>query len=126
MKRRVASLPLGLLLAVLAGCACYEERRTDAPVGAQPAAPPPTESLIVSGQNTQVYHFCDCRYARDIADKELLGFASPEDAEKKGRIPCAVCRPREKYEEYLRSRNRSSSPATPATPDASPRSPATP
>lgn len=84
---------------ILAGC-----KRS---ISVQPAAPtvvtaPPEKALLLSGKNTRVYHFVSCAYVRDIPEPEQVGLASPEDAEKSGRIPCAVCRPRERFSEYVK------------------------
>ena len=62
---------------------------------------PLDQAPIVSGKNTKVYHLRACRYARDIPDKELLGFASRAEAAGTRRFGCAHCRPDEQSRAVL-------------------------
>lgn len=69
---------------------------------------PLQEAAYVSGKKTRVYHARDCRYARDIEERDLLGYHNQNDAERAGRIPCAACRPQDS--------DSSTAPATSARP----------
>jgi hypothetical protein len=81
-------------LALAAGCGKPDHRNPKAEaVSKLPAEKAP----LASGKFTMVYHTRDCRYAREIADKELIGYDNPDQAERAGRIPCAVCHPRESF-----------------------------
>ena len=75
-----------------AGCSNAHTRQ-----GAESLNVPAAGAPLLSGKNTLVYHTRECRYCRDIPDKELLGFAHPDTAARGRRIPCAVCRPRENF-----------------------------
>lgn len=95
MKRRQGLRVVAYLLlaaAPLFFCACGRTSKTPKMEVAEPARAP-----LLSGVKTMVYHTRDCRYARDIPDAELLGYANPGRAERAGRIPCAVCHPRETF-----------------------------
>jgi len=112
-------MALGLLVLPL-GCG----RAKLAPQVPQVQTQPAEKALIVSGQHTRVYHFCTCAYARDIPEAEALGFSDPAEAEKAGRIPCAVCRPRERFAQYTKQQppegQPPSGPAAPAAPEPRP------
>jgi hypothetical protein len=58
---------------------------------------PASEAPVVSARGVRVYHLAECRYARELPDDGLLGYYSPGEAEITGRIPCAVCNPRENF-----------------------------
>jgi hypothetical protein len=96
---RLGLVPSLLLASILAGCKGSTAVRPAAPPVAET---PPEKALLLSGKNTRVFHFVSCAYVRDIPEPELIGLATPEDAEKSGRIPCAVCRPRERFREYVK------------------------
>lgn len=95
MKRRQglrAAVYLLLAVGFLFFSACGRTAKTPKMEVAEPGRAP-----LLSGMKTMVYHTRDCRYARDISDTELLGYANPDRAERAGRIPCAVCHPRETF-----------------------------
>ncbi|MCZ7648752.1 MAG: hypothetical protein M5U26_26425 [Planctomycetota bacterium] len=113
--RRALSCSLGFaLLALASGCG---QPRTPAAPSVQTV--PADKALVLSGRSTSVFHFCSCAYAKDIPPREQLGYASPDDAERAGKIPCTHCKPRDAYAEYLRSRDEE--PAAPAPPVEGPR-----
>lgn len=89
---RVTACLLGCMLPVAVGCG----RPVKTPPQVESALPA-DKAPLVSGKNTMVYHTRECRYARDIPDKELLGYDNPDKAERTGRIPCASCHPRETF-----------------------------
>jgi hypothetical protein len=101
---RACRFGLAVLLGmVLAGSGCKRSTQPNAPKVAgesKAAGVPPEKALILSGKSTRVYHFVSCAYARDIPETELLGFANPDEAEQSGRLPCAACKPRERFREY--------------------------
>ena len=41
----------------------------------------------------EVYHRPDCRWAKKISERNLLGYDSAADAEADGRRPCRECQP---------------------------------
>lgn len=86
------------MLAVAAGC------EGDKPSSGRLPPPqvvnvPAQKALFVAGRKARVYHYCTCAYARDIPKGELVGFASAKDADRAGKIPCAVCRPNARGQE---------------------------
>ncbi|MBE7464934.1 MAG: hypothetical protein HS116_15775 [Planctomycetes bacterium] len=119
MKRSRIHLLASVCLAagLLAGlAACSRSKRAAIPAA---DAAPPAQALILSGKQTSVYHFCTCPYAKDIAEKDQLGFANPAAAERQGKIRCTFCKPYDAFEEYQRARavedaKRTESAATPA------------
>ena len=46
---------------------------------------------FVSGKNSKVYHVRGCEYAGKL--ESPVGFATWDDAERSGRIPCQFCKP---------------------------------
>jgi len=63
----------------------------------QKISPPATiqtkEWKYVASRNSKVFHRPDCKWAKKISPKNLIGFKSREDAVKSGRRPCRSCRP---------------------------------
>ncbi len=47
----------------------------------------------VASVNSEVFHNPDCRWAKKISPRNLVGFKSREDAVESGRRPCKVCKP---------------------------------
>ena len=47
----------------------------------------------VASKNSRVFHRPDCKWAKRISPKNLIGFKSREEAVKSGRRPCRSCRP---------------------------------
>lgn len=82
------------VLALAAGCGTPDHRK---PKPETVSKLPAEKAPLASGKFTMVYHTRDCRYAREISDKELIGYDNPDQAERSGRIPCAVCHPRESF-----------------------------
>lgn len=90
--RKLCSLLLAACGAALFAAGCGKPRTRQ---GSESLSVPAASAPLLSGKNTLVYHTRECRYCRDIPDKELVGFANPDAAEKDRRMPCAVCHPRE-------------------------------
>jgi hypothetical protein len=51
------------------------------------------EYAYVASVNTEVFHQPNYRWAKKIAERNLVGFKSREDAIKSGRRPCKICKP---------------------------------
>ena len=51
------------------------------------------EYEYVASQNSEVFHKPDCRWAKKISSKNLVGYNSREDAIKAGKRPCRWCKP---------------------------------
>lgn len=48
---------------------------------------------FVASVNSAVFHRPGCKSAAKIAGKNLVRYASREEAERAGKRPCAECRP---------------------------------
>ena len=48
---------------------------------------------FVGSKNSDVYHYPDCRYAKNIKSGNRVCFDTPEDAVAVGYRPCKVCKP---------------------------------
>ena len=48
---------------------------------------------FISGKSSKIYHVRGCEYAGKL--DAVSGFASCDDAERSGRVPCEFCKPRE-------------------------------
>jgi len=63
----------------------------------QERSPPATvqnkEWNYVASKNSKVFHKPDCKWARKISPKNLIGFKSREEAVRSGRKPCRSCEP---------------------------------
>lgn len=60
------------------------------------ATPPPADApkvMFVGSSKSNVYHLPGCRSAKQIAAKNLITFASREEATKAGYRACEVCKP---------------------------------
>ena len=53
-----------------------------------------SQYAFVASKQSEVYHKPTCRWAQKIAEYNLVGFRDIEEAEKSGRRPCKVCKPR--------------------------------
>ena len=51
------------------------------------------DATFVSGKNSKIYHVRGCEYIGKVDSP--IGFASWQDAERSGRLPCEFCKPRE-------------------------------
>ena len=51
------------------------------------------DAMFVSGKNSKIYHLHGCEYIGKVDSP--TGYASWQDAEKSGRLPCEFCKPRE-------------------------------
>lgn len=52
-----------------------------------------TGDAYVGSVNSDKYHYPDCRWAQKIKPDNEVWFASKEEAEEAGYIPCKVCNP---------------------------------
>ena len=58
--------------------------------------PPPTteeEKMFVGSKKSDVYHYPNCRYVKQILPENIIWFTSAEDARNHGYRPCKVCKP---------------------------------
>jgi len=53
----------------------------------------PTEGRFVGSSQSNKYHLPDCVWARKISPANLVTFKSPEEAQRRGYVPCKVCNP---------------------------------
>lgn len=51
------------------------------------------EYAYVASVNSEVFHQPNCRWAKKISPRNLVGFKTREEAIKSGRRPCKVCKP---------------------------------
>ena len=51
------------------------------------------DARLVGSSSSKKYHLPDCRYALKIKADKKISFASREDAERQGYLPCKVCNP---------------------------------
>ena len=54
--------------------------------------PPPTK-MFVGSKKSDVYHYPNCRYVKNILPENIIWFTSVEDARAHGYRPCKVCKP---------------------------------
>jgi len=66
----------------------YEARA----VGFSEKIAPPATGFLASA-NSQVFHKADCRSAANIAAKNVVRYASRDEAIRAGKRPCAECKP---------------------------------
>lgn len=52
----------------------------------------PEGTIYVGSKESNKYHECSCRYAKNIAEKNLNCFTSRKDAERQGYVGCKRCR----------------------------------
>ena len=62
-------------------------------VSSSPATFQTKEWKYVASKNSKVFHRPDCKWAKKISSKNLIGFRSREEAVKSGRRPCRSCEP---------------------------------
>jgi hypothetical protein len=48
---------------------------------------------FVASRNSSVFHRPDCRWAQNIAEKNLVGFRTRDEAVRAGKRPCKSCKP---------------------------------
>jgi hypothetical protein len=68
---------------------------TSEPAKPKPQAQPqpqPKAVLLVGSKNSDKYHNPSCTWAGRISGKNLVTFASKEEAERAGYVPCKVCK----------------------------------
>jgi len=51
------------------------------------------EWKYVASRKSEVFHRPDCRWAKKISPKNLIGFKNKGEAIRSGRRPCKVCKP---------------------------------
>lgn len=59
----------------------------------QPANQAVAEYGYVASKNSEVFHKAGCRWAKRIAQKNLVRYNSREEATKAGKRPCKMCKP---------------------------------
>jgi phosphatidylserine/phosphatidylglycerophosphate/cardiolipin synthase-like enzyme len=69
------------------------EDRAEAGQRAKPAAARATSRAFVTSRNSDVFHRANCRSAEKISPKNLIGYATREEALRAGKKPCEECRP---------------------------------
>lgn len=52
-----------------------------------------TQYRFVASRNSSVFHRPDCRWAGNIAEKNLVGFRTRQEALRAGKRPCKSCKP---------------------------------
>ena len=62
-------------------------------VSSPPATVQTKECKYVASKNSKVFHRPDCKWAKRISPKNLIGFKPREEAIRSGRRPCKRCRP---------------------------------
>jgi len=55
--------------------------------------PTVAEYKYVASKNSEVFHKPDCRWAKRIAAKNLVGYNSRDEAIEAGKRPCKMCKP---------------------------------
>ncbi|MGB3346667.1 MAG: thermonuclease family protein [Candidatus Humimicrobiia bacterium] len=74
------------------GCWAITEETEEEP-------PPPTEEerpssgVFLGSKKSDVYHYQNCRYVKQILPENIIRFTSVEDARNHGYRPCKVCKP---------------------------------
>jgi hypothetical protein len=62
-----------------------------------PAGPPNPQAVskypFVASRSSSVFHRSDCRWAQNIADNNLVGYRTREEALQAGKRPCKTCKP---------------------------------
>ena len=51
------------------------------------------EYAYVASVNSEVFHQPNCKWAKKISPRNLVGFKTREDAIKSGHRPCKMCKP---------------------------------
>jgi len=62
-------------------------------VSSSPATIQTKEWKYVASKNSNVFHRPECKWAKRISPKNLIGFKSREEAIRNGRRPCRSCKP---------------------------------
>jgi hypothetical protein len=57
------------------------------------AGPTAAKYEYVSSKYSKIFHKPDCRWAKQILPKNLVGYNSKEEAIKAGKRPCKICKP---------------------------------
>ncbi len=74
------------------GCwAITEEPEEEQPPPAEEE--PPSTGMFVGSKKSDVYHYPNCRYVKQILPENIIWFTSVEDARNHGYRPCKVCKP---------------------------------
>ena len=76
----------------------YEGRESSAVEPRRSSSPPTSSPAIVSGgyvasKNSEVFHRGDCKSAAKISAKNVIRYASRDEAIRAGRKPCHECQP---------------------------------
>jgi len=58
-----------------------------------PAAVPILDGYVTSKKNSAVFHKADCKSAAKILAKNLVKYATRDEAVQAGKKPCAECNP---------------------------------
>jgi pilus assembly protein CpaE len=74
-----------------AGSAAPQVQAT--PPQAPAAAKAQVKPKYVGSSTSNKYHYPDCKWAKTIPHKKLIGFKSVAEAQAKGYIPCPTCNP---------------------------------
>ena len=53
----------------------------------------PEGTQYVGSKKSDKYHYCTCRWAKEIYKENLICFTSVADAQSKGYVACKVCHP---------------------------------
>ncbi len=51
------------------------------------------EYKYVASKNSEVFHKPQCRWAKKISKRNLVGYNSTDEAVKAGKRPCKLCKP---------------------------------
>lgn len=51
------------------------------------------ESRYIASKNSNIFHKPECRWARNISQRNLVGYSSKDEAIKAGKRPCKTCNP---------------------------------
>jgi len=70
---------------------------------------PAARAYFVANQNSEVYHFPDCKWAKKIKSGNIIKFSSPQEAEAQNFLACSSCKPeRIEYGRHLGSNSKKS------------------
>jgi flagellar biosynthesis protein FlhF len=66
---------------------------------------PAVRTTFVANQNSDVYHFSDCKWSKKIKLDNIIKFSSAQEAEAHNFLPCSSCKPDQlKYGDYFDSK----------------------
>ncbi len=78
----------------------YRSRKSSSSTTIQRSTVSPSPAVIqtklwkyVASKNSKVFHRPDCKWAKRISPKNLIGYKGRDEAIKSGRRPCKSCRP---------------------------------